>query len=373
MAQSQLAGRSKFASWMRHALVRRRREPEPSAETMALVNNELSAWRGRHLDPALGAALASELNRKFKHLFLLRIENEAVRIVEKPSFFEADEISGYRHTTDRGLARAQSYRQHIEDALRGSGSRHVATLVISGRDLTDSDRRIPVLAFQKPLGSPLVLLPDIDLIRYNFYEAKEFYDSISYDSKEDSAIFVGSTTGLPNITMMDVETLRLPRLRSAVFFCGSDRVKFYLPKIVSVVSSEVVDSIKNLGVSGRNHTWKEMFSSKFLLSMDGNGACCSRVAVSLGSNSVLMKYRSPYQLYYFSALIPWFHYIPVDSDRHVIELTEWCINHPDVARRIAKAGRDAAQRLLSRTSARAYTRALIDGYVATFPSSHAWS
>ena len=63
--------------------------------------------------------------------------------------------------------------------------------------------------------------------------------------------------------------------------------------------------------------WSEQYRHMFLLSMDGNGATCSRVISSLKSNSVLIKYQSDSILYYFSALEPGTHFISVNDDRDI--------------------------------------------------------
>jgi hypothetical protein len=41
-------------------------------------------------------------------------------------------------------------------------------------------------------------------------------------------------------------------------------------------------------------SWREQLRHRFLLSLDGNGAVCARLAIGLKSNSAVVKYRSPY-------------------------------------------------------------------------------
>lgn len=354
----------------RTARLRRSTEQRDAA---ALVNGQLSPWRGARIASAFGRGVVSELNQTSKHLFVLRIERQAVRVMEKTRFFSAAETAGDQPTSDRHLQRVLLYRNFIRNALEGSGFQGTTTLVVSARDLTDPERRVPVLAFQKPLGSSLLLLPDIDLLVNGFYEGAAFVDRCSYNSKEDGAIFVGATTGLPRITLEDVHELRLPRLRSAVYFQQYGHIHFHLPHVVQADSDETAAAIRELDVGSRPYTWQEMLQFKILLSMDGNGANCSRIAVGLKSNSVLMKYQSPYELYYFSAMRPWVHYIPATSDQHVTNLVEWCFRRPDMARAVAAAGREFAHLYLSKAAVLAYTRALVEEYATTFETSETWS
>ncbi len=69
--------------------------------------------------------------------------------------------------------------------------------------------------------------------------------------------------------------------------------------------------------------------------MDGNGATCSRLALGLKSNCVVLKYNSLYELYYFSILNPWIHYIPIEKDEDILNIIEFEKNNPGVFEKIS--------------------------------------
>jgi hypothetical protein len=63
------------------------------------------------------------------------------------------------------------------------------------------------------------------------------------------------------------------------------------------------------------------------------------VVAALQSNSVLVKYASEHRLYYFDAMVPWRHYIPVQDDEEVTKVLALCRQFPDLAPRIAADGK----------------------------------
>jgi hypothetical protein len=89
--------------------------------------------------------------------------------------------------------------------------------------------------------------------------------------------------------------------------------------------------------------------------MDGNGATCSRVVIGLLSQAALVKYESPHLLYYFGALVPWRHFIPVSEDAEVIAIVEAERRHPLIFESIAREGRAFAMRYLNRDAVCRYS------------------
>ena len=73
--------------------------------------------------------------------------------------------------------------------------------------------------------------------------------------------------------------------------------------------------------------------------MDGNGAACSRLILGLKSNSVVLKYDSLYELYYFPILKPWIHYIPIESDKDVLNIIELEKYNPGIFESISNKGK----------------------------------
>ena len=262
------------------------------------------------------------------------------------------------------LRRAKLYLTLFRDVVTAFELDCTFPLAIDVDDHPQEASGAPLFAFQKRTGSPLILLPDIDILGADYFVSPDCEDPFTFDQKADAAIFVGATTG-DNITREVVETLSLPRLKSAVFFKETPDVTFRLPKIVQYDAEETADMVRALGVSGLPASWEEQFGYRYLLSMDGNGATCSRVAVALKSHSVLIKYESEHQLFYFGGLEPGENFLSVARDEDVHDVLKWCRRRPVRTAAIAQAGRQFARTHLSRLPVAIYVAHLLDGYGQT--------
>jgi hypothetical protein len=223
---------------------------------------------------------------------------------------------------------------------------------------------VPLFCFQKEHGARSLLMPDIDFMLSNFYEGESFIDTNRYMQKSATAVFAGATTG----GRIDVEVARnksTPRLRAAAYFDGNPRVDFRLPGITQVASPEAQTMLEALPFCQKPRLpWQQQFRSRFVISIDGNGATCSRVAVALHSNSVLLKYDSNHVLYYFGGLQPWLHYVPVASDSDIEKILDLESRDPAFFEQIAAAGRRFARTYLNRPATQRYTAALLQLYSA---------
>jgi hypothetical protein len=113
-------------------------------------------------------------------------------------------------------------------------------------------------------------------------------------------------------------------------------------------------------------TWLEQLENKFIISLDGNGATCSRVVIALLSNSVLLKYESKNILFFFGGLQPWLHYIPIASHNHVEIIMDIETLHPERFEQIASNGAEFARTYLNRAAIYSYTAILLQLYAESF-------
>ena len=322
---------------------------------------QFAAWRdGTSPDlEALRAQLA-QLEAASPSIFLFDFAAGCVSLRQKSS--------GSRHEDDGTAAellrRARLYLRLFRHVVTGFGLEFSFPLAIDVDDHPLDDSGAPLFAFQKRAGSPLILLPDIDILATDFLISPDFEDSVAFEEKLDGAVFVGATTG-DDVTREVVETLSLPRLRAAVFFRDVPDVTFHLPKIVQYDTEDTVAMIRALGVTGLPLSWQQQFGYKYLLSMDGNGATCSRVAIALKSRSVLIKYASDFQLFYFDGLEPGRNVLSVSTDQDVLDAMSMCRKRPRQAAAIAEAGRRFAREHLSRLPVMTYVARLLDGYGRT--------
>ena len=340
-----------------------RRAGTPAADPRALATGQLAPWVGRRLSGAKGEAALAQLNARDPSIFILDIAGGEARLHEKPAHYPAAEIAGTAPPSRNLLDRAHLYRAFMQEVVRSRGFDTPVQLAFTTDDTVPFEPKLPLFAYQKQRGSALVLWPDIEFLRHRFYADPSFDDPFAFAEKADRAIFVGATSGML-LTLDAVATLAAPRLRAAVHFKDSPRVGFFLPQIVQCTTPEAAEAVAALGVRGRRHSWREMFGFRYLIAIDGNGVSCSRVTLGLRSNSVLVKYDSPYQLHYFDRMQPWRHYIPVARDADVTRVMDLCAAMPDLATGIAEAGRDFAATWLERKAVGDYAFELLRAYAA---------
>ena len=318
-------------------------------------------WQNSTIQPNEVARGLAEANATYKTIFVLHIDDGVVSISNKDEFYAREELDD-PNSQNSSIIRINAYRSFIEAAIRFDGNRVKTTLALDTEDIPPERDDIPLFGYQKKLGNPMIMLPDIDLVRNDLYEAGAFSDPYRYDEKVTEGVFVGSTTGDGIITKKSVEDLAVSRIKSAVYFKGNPDVDFRVPNIVQCDSPETESSIRELGVCGEMTSFRDQLQKKFIISMDGNGATCSRVAITLKSNSVLLKYDSAYLLHYFGNMLPWLHYIPIYKDADVENVIKMERNCPGCFDYIAQEGVKFFDRFLGKPIVFKYTSELLRMY-----------
>ena len=343
------------------------RSADPDRDTLAeiddLVGIQLARWTARPLDRAAAECEFLRLNATYPSTFLLRIGRGRVEIAAKPpSTLAADALSAYSPRMLLGFAcRIEIYRVFIEETIRRFDLGVATTLALDVNDTGPESASAPLFRFQKPAGSADILLPDIDFINQNWYRGVR--DPIAYDDKRLVASFVGSSTGA-RVSVEAIERSEVPRLRAAACFVGSDLVDFRIAAIVQTTSAEARALLRRQPYISRPVGWGEQFRNRFLISIDGNGAACSRLAIALKSRAAVIKDDSPHQLYYFPKLTPGRDFIPVSDDAAVAAVVARERADPGAYRPVAQAGRAFFARFLERRPVMAYMARLLVGYAA---------
>lgn len=157
---------------------------------------------------------------------------------------------------------------------------------------------------------------------------------------------------------------KVPRVNSALFFQKHrENVIFDLPVIVQTPDHDTRSFLESLGFGGNVTTpIKEQFKHKFMISIDGNGAACSRLALALGSNSVPLKYKSDLVLHYFSLLIDGFNFIEISKDEEVLGVVEAEATSPGIFRHIAENGRSVFLSVFDKGNIIKYTASVLAAY-----------
>ena len=321
-----------------------------SAEAMcdALCRHQIGPWKGRRIERVAMDAEADRLNEHTSSIFMLQLDGNGVELVAKPDHLLIPILTG----------RAETYRAFLAAVAAAHPLRRPVTIALEVGD-QPLNGAFPFFSFQKDEGDPSILLPDVNLLEGEFYEGDGFRDHIPFAAKADKAVFVGSTSGSQN-TLETIAAGRNQRIEAALFFKNHASVDFWLPMVVQ--SDEAATAaIRSLGLGERIVSWPEQFTYKFLLSLDGNGAACQRIAVALKSNAAVLKYRSRSVLHYFHGLIAGTHYVPIDGNEEVLDLVA---DKTEYARyeEIAADGRDFFKRYLNRQATIGYAAMLLDRY-----------
>ena len=323
----------------------------------AWAMEETAYWRLNPVHPQAAEATWRHLNDTTRSIFIYRFANGVAELMQKDPALVAGE---------GGMTRALAYLKFFQTVAPLLPEGFAATLAVETEDrfLRRIDR--PVFCFQKAAANTGILLPDIDMLLNDFYLDPGVQDRFAYKDKLQAAVFVGSTTG-GTITPEIVRNNGTPRLRAASFFTGNERVAFHLPNIVQFSNEEAKILLEQKPYCRKDFmSWQEQLQRRFIISMDGNGATCSRVAIALASNSVLLKYDSAEQLYYFRGLQPWLHYVPVPDDAAVDKLLDMEALTPAIFEAIARNGRRFATEYLSRERVTDYMVKLLIAYGACF-------
>ncbi len=332
----------------------------PIGSPQAWAALELAPWRGQGLTHAgVGAAIDLAADQPGA-LFRYDVRGGAVTCRPKT----AAEVGPNAETAivEMVNSRAQSYRELLQASLYGGGVRRDFALAIDVSDLPPTCPGLPLFAFQKRRHETNLLLPDIDLLEFDYFEHRHWRDRGRYRDKRNQAIFVGSTTG-ETLTLDKVQALATPRLRAAHAFKTSPQVIFRLPNVVQCDSEETAAAVRAMGFGDAFISWPDQLRHRHILSIDGNGATCSRVAIALHSNSTLLRYESDYELFYFKGLEPWVQFVPISAEGDVEAVVADSEARPRRYARLARAGRRFFHDHLRRTACRRYVAALLRGYV----------
>ena len=209
--------------------------------------------------------------------------------------------------------------------------------------LTEKEEdQAPILAQakrEKIASHHVVLIPDqLSLCELWKHAAEEVLNSgVYWEEKKSSAIWRGglSDTGIPTdgrFAPHYEETPRFALCRLSLEhpqevdagFCGLD-------------SKKMQEVAQGLGMLGSFLSKKEHLYSKYLPVLDGHMCTYPGYQWRLLSNSVCLKQESDQVQWFYKALKPYVHYIPVKEDMSdLLEQIQWAKNHDQEAQEIAQ-------------------------------------
>lgn len=202
----------------------------------------------------------------------------------------------------------------------------------------------------------VLLVPDVYFVNSDgFRWAREAATSAPpWAERDDRIVWRGRPTGI-GVVAADPMNVANQRLRQRVRMClalrNADGVDAKLVKITlhAFKSSAERRTLAEHGISGRKIRERSWARRKYAMDIDGNTNSWSNFYIRLLFGCCVIKVASPgpFRQWYYDALEPWVHFVPVRADMaDLIEKIDWCRGHADQCRGIAAAGQAFA---MSRT------------------------
>ena len=150
-----------------------------------------------------------------------------------------------------------------------------------------------------------------------------------------------------------------PHLIDASFSHFSHEIDQVLP--------DVKDWMQAMGKSLDPRPVRTYFRYKYLLDIDGNSCTYSWFRWILFSNSTPLKVLSNNIQWYYGALVPFEHYIPIKEDfSDLVEMINFLKEHDDDAKAVAQNGQKIAREIFSQEKVDEYTVKLLRAYAKLF-------
>ena len=197
---------------------------------------------------------------------------------------------------------------------------------------------------QKEFEKDLLLLPDLymidsgwnDIIQ-NISPAREQY---KWHDKENKIFWRGATTG-GSYNLQNID--KLPRLSlvmlSSIYPKLIDAKFSQYPQITLDEGGEKLRTVLNILQSNNVESVREAdhLKYKYLISMDGNTAAWKRVPWIMYSNSVLVKQETIATQWFYPAMKPYVHYVPVNENlTDLFSQIEWMKSHDTELQKISQ-------------------------------------
>lgn len=245
---------------------------------------------------------------------------------------------------------------------------------IEFEDMASDTIDAPVLCYHKKQGQNIILIPDFEIYEHNYYCREIYSDNLCFEGKHDKAVFIGSTTGTNQQedrgccnTVENIDHDPCVRVGAAKYFDGDESVIFKLPSIVQCDSVETEGYLKSFAFTQCSRMdWNEQFKYKFIISVDGNGPTCTRVAVALLSNSVLLKYDSRWITYYHRALRPYYNYVPIAWHDDIHDVLKQINNNYAYYAAISRRASEDFSLILKKSNVDRYFAAALNEFYALF-------
>jgi hypothetical protein len=234
-------------------------------------------------------------------------------------------------------------------------------MIICLLDALDLTTPIPIFVYAKNphLAPKCILIPDFEALAGNKNFVNDVYagnQRYPWSQKKNLAIFRGSMTGGD----FNKNTfLNFPRSKTVA-------LSLQFPYIINARFTDLPQwdgwgrfrDFFSQGLSVEEHV-----EYKYQLLIDGHSCAYSRAYWQMFSNCVIFKQTSENIQWYYRALQPFVHYIPVHWDMSdLVEMIFWAIDHDEEAEQISNRAQDFAKNNLTYAKVMQYLYHLLVEY-----------
>jgi len=210
--------------------------------------------------------------------------------------------------------------------------------IVSLEDGFTEELGIPLFVYAKAKTvSSLILMPDFKALtgyptlRKQIEKGNQKWP---WQDKITKAFWRGSTTG-GWLTLFNWD--QIARVKLAIL--AQSHPKKVDARITKVVQCdlEIPQLISEKGLLGKMISQQDHLKYKYLIDVDGNSCSFERYFWALLSNCLVLKQMTPNIQWYYGALKPYEHFIPVKEDlSDLLEKIEWAQTHDQEAKQIAE-------------------------------------
>ncbi len=218
--------------------------------------------------------------------------------------------------------------------------------------LTSGEISIPLFTFAKDLNSArekdLILLPDYMNMRSNLKMRKEIKEgkaSYPWSTKRTCVLWRGSfydSTGFRN---------------TLVKFSKSHPKEVDAAFVDNMIATVEGHEAPNYQLSLTEH-----LLYKYLITIDGNRCAWERFVWQLFSNSLIMKHATSQVQWFYAAIKPFQHYLPVTDETDLLKKMAWAEEHPEEVQSMIKNANEFAENNLTLEDMYLYLSVLLTEY-----------
>jgi hypothetical protein len=175
--------------------------------------------------------------------------------------------------------------------------------------------------------------------------------------KRELAVFRGSSTGIGynaenNMRIRLCEQFQNHPYCNVGITSWSNRYRKYQGEPILRIPESTLTLSGSLNL-------EEQSMYKYIIHIEGH-VQAYRLSIELAMRSVILLVESKYKLWFQDRLVPWVHYVPVQSDLSDLdEKIQWCLEHDDECKKIAEEARLFYDTWLSKKSCLEYLKNIL--------------